>query len=121
MPGDLGHDVAGLARLGLSRSVPAAAGPRRRAGFAWYLSTWLTDSAYDSLLRDVAAEAGVQSALPDVPPGVAVSRRHGDDGTSWLFAFNHTGEPVTLSAVGVDLLSGKAVDPLQPRVVRTAG
>ena len=56
--------------------------------------------------------AGVQPVLADLPRGVAVSRRHGKDGTSWLFAFNHTQEPVTLPAAGVDLLTGKAADPL---------
>jgi len=98
---------------GVLAGLPAVTRNSLGDGVAWYLSTWLADSAYDSLLRDVAAAAGVQPAAADVPPEVAVSRRYGKDGTSWLFVFNHTDEPVTLPASGVDLLSGKAADPLR--------
>jgi beta-galactosidase len=98
---------------GVLAGLPAVTRNSLGDGVAWYLSTWLADSAYDSVLRDVAAAAGVQPVLADVPPEVAVSRRYGEDGTSWLFVFNHTDEPVTLPARGVDLLSGKAADPLR--------
>ncbi len=98
---------------GVLAGLPAVTRNSLGDGVAWYLSTWLADSAYDLLLRDATAAAGVQPVLADVPPGVAVSRRYGEDGTSWLFVFNHTDEPVTLPASGVDLLSGKAADPLR--------
>jgi beta-galactosidase len=97
---------------GALAGLPAVTRNSLGDGVVWYLSTWLADSAYDLLLRDVTAVAGVQPVIADVPPGVAVSRRHGKDGTSWLFAFNHTVEPVILPAGGIDLLSGEAADPL---------
>ena len=108
-----GCEVVARYGAGMLAGLPAVTRNCLGDGVAWYLSTWLTDSAYDTLLRGVAAAAGVRPAVADVPPGVVVSRRHGDDGTSWLFAFNHTGEPVTLPATGVDLLSGKAAGPLR--------
>jgi beta-galactosidase len=73
------------------------------------VSTWLADDTWDALLSAIAATAGIRPPLPDLPPGVAVSRRHGSAGQSWLFAFNHTDEPVTLPAAGLDLLSGQTV------------
>jgi beta-galactosidase len=33
-------------------------------------------------------------------------RRHGEDGTSWLFVMNHTSETADVPVGGVDILSG---------------
>jgi beta-galactosidase len=35
-----------------------------------------------------------------------LSRRRAGDGRSWLFLLNHTAEPATVPADGVDLLTG---------------
>ena len=107
-----GCEVVARYGAGMLAGLPAVTRNSAGGGVAWYVSTWLADSAQDWLLRCAAAAAGVQPVLAGVPRGVAVSRRHGKDGTSWLFAFNHTEEPVTLPAAGVDLLSGKAANPL---------
>jgi beta-galactosidase len=108
-----GCEVVARYDAGVLAGLPAVTRNAHGDGVAWYLSTWLADDAYDSLLRDAATAAGVRPALAAVPPGVAVSRRHGQDGASWLFAFNHTAEPVTVPAAGLDLLSGQAADPLR--------
>jgi beta-galactosidase len=108
-----GCEVVARYDAGVLAGLPAVTRNTHGGGVAWYLSTWLADDAYDSLLSEAADAAGVRPVLAGVPPGVAVSRRHGQDGASWLFAFNHTAEPVTLPAAGLDLLSGQAADPLR--------
>jgi beta-galactosidase len=108
-----GGDVVARYAAGVLAGLPAVTRNSVGGGVAWYLSTWLTDRAHDALLPAIAAASGVRPTLAGVPPGVDVTRRHGQDGTSWLFAFNHTDAPVTVPAVGVDLLSGQVADPLR--------
>jgi beta-galactosidase len=88
---------------------PVAGGPavtRGRAGegAGWYVSTRLDDHALAGLLAGVCAEAGV---VPEATarPGVEVVRRRWQE-ASYLFVLNHTDEPATLAARGVDLLTG---------------
>jgi beta-galactosidase len=76
-------------------------------GVAWYISTELTDEAYQDLLDGVLAEAGV--ATGGLPAGVEVVRRQAGQ-TSWLFAINHTDAPVAVPATGVELISECRVD-----------
>lgn len=89
---------------------PSAGGPavtRRTApdgGTAWYVSTRLDPAATARLLDDVLATAGVRPVAATVP-GVEVVRRVGD-GTSWLFAINHTARDVVLPVGGTDLVTG---------------
>ena len=104
-------EVVARYRDGVLAGLPAVTRNGCGAGVAWYVSTWPSFSG--ALLRDAAAAAGVGPVLPDVPPGVAVSRRRAPGGRSWLFAFNDTDAPVVVPAAGVDLLSGEAADPLR--------
>jgi beta-galactosidase len=98
---------------------PAITRHRYGDGVAWYVSTRLADGPYADLVAAAAAAAGATPALPGAPPGVeAVRRRAGQ--RSWLFVFNHTGEPVEVPASGVDLLTGEPTAgtlPLAPGAV----
>jgi beta-galactosidase len=77
------------------------------AGAAWYVSTRLEPAAYGDLLAEVAAAAGIEPA--EAPPGVELVRRTAGE-RSWLFVLNHTASPHDVPAVGVDLLTGAAID-----------
>jgi beta-galactosidase len=76
-----------------------------RSGHAWYVSTELADDAYQRLLDEALTDAGVAPAVPGLPPGVEVVRRR----EGWLFAINHTGDPVEIPGTGRDLVTGADV------------
>lgn len=102
---------------------PAVTRHRFGAGTAWYVSAGLADAAYDRVLTEALAAAGVTAAVPDAPAGVEVVRR--DDGArSWLFVLNHTAATVRVPAAGWDLLSQRPVtgtlvlEPGQTAVLR---
>ncbi|WP_328466054.1 beta-galactosidase [Actinoplanes sp. NBC_00393] len=76
---------------GVLAGAPAVTRNRFGAGSAWYLSTALTDDSLARLLRQVAAEAGVEPVLPGLPSQVEAVRR-GD----LLFLFNHGPEAATV-------------------------
>jgi beta-galactosidase len=82
--------------------LPAVTRNRYGNGTAWYLSTDIP-----GILDRIAAATGL------VPgpgrDGLEVLRRVGD-GTSWLFAINHTDEVHEVPAHGVDLLTGVRVE-----------
>lgn len=86
---------------GVLDGSPAVTRHEFGAGVAWYLSTRLDDPAYGRLLADAARAAG---AVPP-QPGIEAVRRG-----SWLFLLNHSDEPVTVPAAGVDLVTGRPVD-----------
>jgi beta-galactosidase len=81
---------------------PAVIEKRLGAGRALYLGTRVDDSTLRSLLLERLP------AVPALPPGVERVTRRGD-GVSYEFLLNHgdADVSVTLSADGVDLLSGK--------------
>lgn len=71
---------------------------------AWYVSTWLDDPSYKSLVDKVIRAAGITP--PGLPEGVEViTRRSGK--TRWRFILNHTSHPAALPGGGVDLLTGE--------------
>ncbi|MBR7830776.1 beta-galactosidase [Actinospica sp. MGRD01-02] len=89
---------------------PAAGGPavtrnRLDDGTVWYVATSPDPATLREILRGAAADAGVafDTANPDT---LEVVRRQSADGTSYLFAINHSDSPAPLSAVGRDLLTG---------------
>lgn len=75
-------------------------------GSAWYLSTQLDDAAHDQVIAAALAAARLAPEVPGLPASVEAVRRRSSDGRSWLFVLNHTSEPVTVPASGVDLLTG---------------
>lgn len=91
---------------GALSGAPAVTRHATGAGTAWYVSTCLSDHAYDRLVDAVLDCAGVRRE--ELPPGVDVVRRHTGD-RSWLFAVNHTGTGVEIPADGTELVSGKGV------------
>src|SRR6266516_4408462 len=93
---------------------PVAGGPAvTRNGSAWYVSTRLAPGDLERLLGRVCDRAGVAPACGSAPPpGVEVVRRRDPlrrGRPSWLFAINHGGEPASLEASGLELLTGAAV------------
>jgi beta-galactosidase len=93
---------------------PVAGGPAvTRNGSAWYVSTRLAPGDLERLLGHVCDRAGVAPACGSAPPpGVEVVRRRDPlrrGQPSWLFAINHGGEPASLEASGLELLTGAAV------------
>ena len=85
--------------------VPAITRNAAGAGVAWYVATQPDRESLEGLVGRVAAEAGVSADVPTAP-GVETVRRHGEDGTSWLFVMNHTNETAHVPVGGVDILSG---------------
>jgi beta-galactosidase len=75
-------------------------------GSAWYAAARLDEAGTGALVDALLADAGVR-AEADVPAGVEVVRRSGDD-ASFLFVINHTDVDVSVKATGVDLLTGTA-------------
>lgn len=73
---------------------PAITRNRYGSGFAWYLSTALTDDSLQAVLHRVADDAGAEPVLPGLPSAVEAVRR-GD----LLFLFNHGTEPATVGDV----------------------
>ncbi|TCN44540.1 beta-galactosidase [Kribbella orskensis] len=71
---------------------------------AWYVSTWLDDPSYKSLVDKVIRAAGITP--PALPEGVEVITRSSGK-TRWRFILNHTSHPVALPGNGVDLLTGE--------------
>jgi beta-galactosidase len=104
-----GADILASYAGGVLAGLPAITRNTVGHSAAWYISTVLAGDAHDALLRAAVAAAGVRPVRPDAPPGVAVTRRLGTGGRSWLFAFNHTDSALTLPAEGLDLLTGRTV------------
>ncbi len=81
---------------GWLRGRPAATRCRHGEGVAYYLGARLDAATTATLLAEAASEAGCVPPL-DAPAQVEVVRRRDDHGRSWLFALNHSEEPVTLT------------------------
>ena len=98
--------LAGLPAI-TRRVVAGGEGADGRAGSAWYAAARLDDAGTAALVDALLADAEVH-AEAEVPAGVEVVRRHGDD-ASFLFVINHTDAPAVVKVTGTDLLSGLAV------------
>ncbi len=110
-----GAEVLASYAAGVLAGLPAVTRHSFGAGAAWYTSTLLAADDLTALLRGIAAATGLLPAsaasAPDpgggAPPGVSVTRRHDGQGRSWLCAVSHSTVPVTLSASGLDLITGR--------------
>jgi beta-galactosidase len=77
------------------------------AGAAWYLATFPDRDGIESLVDRLLAESGVVP-VAKADAGVELVRRRAADGSSFLFAINHTRSAAAVEASGVDLLTGTA-------------
>ncbi|MDQ0677139.1 beta-galactosidase [Arthrobacter pascens] len=74
-------------------------------GSAWYLATFPDRDGVESVVDRLLAESGV-APVTDADAGVELTRRRAADGSSFLFAINHSRSSATVHASGVDLLTG---------------
>ncbi|MGW0803976.1 beta-galactosidase [Nonomuraea sp. NPDC002799] len=111
---------------GLLAGRAAVVENRFGAGRVVYVATLLEQAAFDSVVLDAVAAAGVRPLLEDVPAYVECSVR-GDDAYEYVFLLNHSGEEsasVPVGGDGTDLLTGKPVSgsvelaPLGAMVIR---
>ncbi|TCJ18062.1 beta-galactosidase [Rubrobacter taiwanensis] len=98
---------------GFSSGQPAITRHRFGRGTAYYLGTQPEEAYMASLLEGICQEAGVRPPL-EAPAGVEVVRRTAGE-RSFLFALNHSEEPVELRLEDParDLLTGERRDTLQ--------
>jgi beta-galactosidase len=84
---------------------PAITRNKVGTGSAWYMGAHLQPDGMRSLLKRFLAESDCTSSLED---GLEVEqvRRSSSEG-SWLFAINHSAEPRTIQASGLDLITGQ--------------
>ncbi|MGK3958884.1 beta-galactosidase [Arthrobacter sp. R4] len=75
------------------------------SGAAWYLATFPDHDGIESVVDRLLAESGV-APLTQADSGVELTRRRAADGSSFLFAINHSRSSASVRAVGTDLLSG---------------
>ncbi|MCM6761209.1 beta-galactosidase [Rathayibacter sp. ZW T2_19] len=78
------------------------------SGTAAYLSTHLTPASLTELVGDMLDLAHITPVTPG-QEGVERVRRRTEE-RSWLFAINHSAEPLTVTGRGVDLVTGARVD-----------
>ncbi|WP_411722032.1 beta-galactosidase [Mycetocola sp.] len=95
--------VAGYA-TGELEGVPAITRNTVGAGSASYVATHLDAESTGALVDDLVSRANLRPvAVAD--RGLELTRRVGDD-RSWLFAINHSPDPLHLDAAGLDLVTG---------------
>ncbi len=105
-----GTDVVRRFAGGPLDGLPALTRRTVGKGTAWYLATWPSDEASLQRVVDLVVDgSGVVPVVPDLPPGVEVTRRVAADGRSWLIILNHTDAPAVLPVRGTPLLG--AGDP----------
>lgn len=75
------------------------------SGAAWYLATFPDHDGIESVVDRLLAESGV-APLTQADSGVELTRRRAADGSSFLFAINHSRSSASVRAAGTDLLSG---------------
>lgn len=85
--------------------VPAITRRATGKGSAWYLATFPDTAGLETLVDSLLAESGV-AAPTTADADVELTRRRGDDGTSYLFAINHAATDATVDARGTELISG---------------
>ncbi|MFI8191532.1 beta-galactosidase [Streptomyces sp. NPDC085946] len=86
--------------------LPAVTRNDHGQGAAWYVATRLDEAGTASVVDALLAEAGLTAEVPGLPAGVEAVRRHGEDGSRFLFLVNHTRAGVRAAVSGRDLLSG---------------
>lgn len=80
-------------------------------GFSYYLGTRPEPPLMEGLLEEVCRQAGLDWAACQMPEGVEVTRREGENGVYTIF-INHTSRAVeiTVPEIGAELLTGKPLN-----------
>jgi beta-galactosidase len=86
--------------------VPALTRNTAGSGAAWYLATFPDRDGIESVVERLLAESGV-TPVAQTDAGVELTRRRTADGSSYLFAINHSRSSASVQASGTDLLSGE--------------
>lgn len=86
--------------------VPALTRHAVGSGAAWYLATFPDRDGIESVVERLLAESGV-APLAQADAGVELTRRRAADGSSYLFAINHSRSSASVLASGTDLVSGE--------------
>ncbi len=76
------------------------------AGAAWYLATFPDRDGIESARGPAACRIRCGPCCP-ADQGVELTRRRAADGSSFLFAINHTRSAAPVQAAGTDLLTGE--------------
>ncbi|MDR7159952.1 beta-galactosidase [Arthrobacter sp. BE255] len=75
------------------------------SGTAWYLATFPDRDGIEAVVDRLLAESGV-APVAQADAGVELTRRRTADGSSFLFAINHSRSTASVQAAGTDLVSG---------------
>jgi len=86
--------------------IPALTRRPVGTGTAWYLATFPNRDAIEALVDRLLEESGV-AAVAGADQGVELMRRRNADGTSFVFAINHSRADATVRVAGTELLSGE--------------
>ena len=88
---------------------PAVTVNRFGAGKAWYIASRPEQAFLDMLYKKLVDQAGVKRLVENLPTGVQVTTREGENG-KYLFVMNFARKPVQVSLpAGVDALTGETV------------
>ncbi|TAP41043.1 beta-galactosidase [Arthrobacter sp. S39] len=85
--------------------VPSVTRHAVGSGAAWYLATFPDRDGIESVVDRLLAESGV-ARVAEADSGVELTRRRAADGSSFLFAINHSRSSASVQATGTDLLTG---------------
>ena len=104
--------LAGAEALNTFTEFPLEGVPSltRRAvgrGAAFYLATFPDQDGIERLVDRLLAESGA-APVADADFGVELTRRRATDGSSFVFAINHSGVDASVRVAGTELLSGAA-------------
>jgi beta-galactosidase len=110
-----GAEVVGTYRSDFYAGTPAVTRNTFGAGHGWYVGAALDRAGVAWVIRRVLARHDLAGPFADVPD-VETAVRIAQDGSRLLFVLNHRADPVDLTARagGVDLLSGRRVEPGEP-------
>ena len=102
--------LAGAEALNTFTEFPLKGVPSltRRAvgrGAAFYLATFPDQDGIERLVDRLLAESGA-APVADADSGVELTRRRATDGSSFVFAINHSGADASVRVAGTELLSG---------------
>lgn len=79
------------------------------AGKAWYIASRPEQAFLDMLYKKLLDQAGVKRLIENLPTGVQVTTREGENG-KYLFVMNFARKPVQVTLpAGMDALTGEAV------------